>query len=73
MRLMVDWCNANRNLKEMSKKVKLSFYHSFYVPALNYGHEVWVMTKRMRLQIQGDEMSCLYKWPGSDIKIGNRV
>lgn len=27
-----------------------------YTPTLTYDHEVWVMTKRMRLQIEAAEM-----------------
>ncbi|KAK3528564.1 hypothetical protein QTP70_002809 [Hemibagrus guttatus] len=33
--------------KELSQKAKLSIYQSIYVPNLTYGHELWVMTKRM--------------------------
>lgn len=29
---------------------KLSIYWSFYVPALNYAHELWIVTKRMSQQ-----------------------
>ncbi|KAK3573019.1 hypothetical protein QTP86_012244 [Hemibagrus guttatus] len=32
--------------KELSRKAKLSIYQSIYVPTLNYGHELWVMTER---------------------------
>lgn len=44
---------------ELSWKVKLLIYLSIYVPALTYGHELWVMTERTRLWIQGAEMSFL--------------
>ncbi|KAK3560073.1 hypothetical protein QTP86_033796, partial [Hemibagrus guttatus] len=33
--------------KELSRKAKLSIYQSIYVPTLTYGHELWVMTKRL--------------------------
>lgn len=33
-------------------KTKLSISQSIFVPTLIYGHEVWVMTERIRLQIQ---------------------
>ena len=37
---------------ELSKKTKaLSFQNSF-VPILTYGHESWVMTERVRSQVQ---------------------
>ncbi|KAK3527008.1 hypothetical protein QTP86_006386 [Hemibagrus guttatus] len=32
--------------KQLSWKAKLSIYQSIYVPALTYGHELWVMTER---------------------------
>ncbi|KAK3509655.1 hypothetical protein QTP70_008402 [Hemibagrus guttatus] len=34
--------------KELSQKAKLSIYQSIYVPTLTYGHELWVMTERLR-------------------------
>ncbi|KAK3568482.1 hypothetical protein QTP86_008239 [Hemibagrus guttatus] len=37
--------------KELSRKAKLSIYQSIYVPTLTYGHELWVMTERMKLEI----------------------
>ncbi|KAK3517264.1 hypothetical protein QTP70_001756 [Hemibagrus guttatus] len=37
--------------KELSRKAKLSIYQSIYVPTLTYGHELWVMTERIRSQI----------------------
>jgi len=33
--------------RELSRKVKLSIYRSIYIPTLTYGHELWVVTKRM--------------------------
>ncbi|KAK3569663.1 hypothetical protein QTP86_002629 [Hemibagrus guttatus] len=33
--------------KELSWKAKLLIYQSIYVPTLTYGHELWVMTKRI--------------------------
>ncbi|KAK3549788.1 hypothetical protein QTP86_008027 [Hemibagrus guttatus] len=38
--------------KELSRKAKLSIYQSIYVPTLTYGHELWVMTERIRSRIQ---------------------
>jgi len=43
--------------RELSWKAKVSIYRSIYVPTLNYGHKLWVMTKRTRLQIQEAEMN----------------
>lgn len=45
--------------KELSQKVKLSVYPSIYVHTLTYDHEVWVVTKRTRSQLQATEMSFL--------------
>ncbi|KAK3555076.1 hypothetical protein QTP86_007974 [Hemibagrus guttatus] len=33
--------------KELSRKAKLSINQSIYVPTLTYGHELWVMTKKL--------------------------
>ena len=41
--------------RELSRKAKLSVYRAIFVPTLTYGHEVWVMTQRIRSQIQADE------------------
>ena len=38
--------------KELSQKAKLSLYQSIYVPALTYGHRLWIVTERMRSRIQ---------------------
>ncbi len=43
--------------KELSRKAKLSICQSICVPTLNYGHELWVVTERMRSQIKAAEMS----------------
>ncbi|KAK3545578.1 hypothetical protein QTP70_008127 [Hemibagrus guttatus] len=43
--------------KELSRKAKLSIYQSIYVPTLTYGHELWVMTERVRARIQAAEMT----------------
>ena len=45
--------------RELSKKAKLSFFKAVFVPILTYGHESWVMTKRMRSQVQASEMRFL--------------
>lgn len=34
---------------EVSIKVKFLIYQLIYVPILTYGHEVWVVTKRMKM------------------------
>ena len=45
--------------RELSLKARLSVYQSIYVPTINYGHELWVVTKRIRSWIQATEMSFL--------------
>ncbi len=32
---------------ELSRKAELSIYQSIYLPTLTFGHELWVVTKRM--------------------------
>ncbi len=54
--------------KELSLKAKLLIYRSIYVPTLTYGHELWVMTKRTRSQIQAAEMSFLRKVAGRTLR-----
>ena len=34
--------------QELSKKAKLSIFRTVFVPILTYGHESWVITKRVR-------------------------
>ncbi|KAK3509140.1 hypothetical protein QTP70_020251 [Hemibagrus guttatus] len=54
--------------KELSRKVKLLIYQSIYVPTLTYGHELWVMTKRIRSQTQAAEMSFLRRVLGRSLR-----
>ncbi|KAK3542555.1 hypothetical protein QTP86_029613, partial [Hemibagrus guttatus] len=54
--------------KELSRKAKLSIYQSIYVPTLTYGHELWVMTERVRSRIQVAEMSFLRRVAGSSLR-----
>ncbi len=63
-------CQTIMVKKELSQKAKLSIYQSIYVPALTYGHELWVVTERMRLRIQAAEMSFLRGWLGSVLEMG---
>ncbi|KAK3506845.1 hypothetical protein QTP70_029252 [Hemibagrus guttatus] len=54
--------------KELSRKAKLSIYQSIYVPTLTYGHELWVMTERIRARIQAAEMSFLHSVAGRSLR-----
>ena len=42
--------------RELSKKAKLSIFKAVFVPILTYGHEYWVMTERVRSQVQASEI-----------------
>lgn len=55
--------------RELSHKAKLSIYGSIYVPALTYGHGLWVVTKRTRLQ----KMSFLCRVAGLKIRHGEKL
>ena len=50
--------------RELFKKVKLTIFRSIFVPILSYGHESWVMTERMRSQMQASEMRFLRRIEG---------
>ena len=50
--------------RELSKKPKLSIFKTVFVSILTYGHESWVMTKRMRSQVQASEMRFLRRIDG---------
>ncbi|KAK3559562.1 hypothetical protein QTP86_013728, partial [Hemibagrus guttatus] len=54
--------------KELSRKVKLSIYQSIYVPTLTYGHDLWVMTERVRSRIQAAKMSFLHRVAGRSLR-----
>ena len=50
--------------RELSKKAKLSIFKAVFVPILAYDHESWVMTKRVRSQVQASEMRFLRRIEG---------
>ncbi|KAK3562555.1 hypothetical protein QTP86_002034 [Hemibagrus guttatus] len=54
--------------KELSRKAKFLIYQSIYVPTLTYGHELWVMTERVRSWIQAAEMSFLHRVAGRSLR-----
>ena len=41
---------------ELLKKTKVSIFKTIFIPILNYDHESWEMTKRVRSQAQASEM-----------------
>ena len=57
-------CYVRILAKELSKKAKLSIFKAVLVPILPYGHESWVMTERMRSQVQASEMRFLRRIKG---------
>ena len=50
--------------RELPKKAKLSIFKAVFVPILTYGHESWVVTKRMRSQVQASKMRFLRRIEG---------
>jgi len=44
---------------KLSNTAKLSSFKSIFVPILTYGHESWVMSKRVLSQVQVAEMEFL--------------
>ena len=54
--------------RELSQKAKLSVYRAIFVPTLTYGHEVWVMTERIRSRIQVAKMSFLRRVAGISLR-----
>ena len=57
--------------RELSKKAKLSIFKVVFVPILTYGYESWVMTERVRSQVQASEMRFLRKIDG--VTLFNKV
>ena len=57
--------------RELSKKAKLSIFKTVFVPILTYGHEFWVMTERVRSQVQASEMRFLQRIEG--VALFNKV
>ena len=45
--------------RELRTQAKLSVFRSVFVPILTYGHERWVMTERVRSQVQAAETGIL--------------
>jgi len=54
--------------RELSRKAKLSIYRSIYFPTLTYGHELWVVTKRMRLRIRRRKFVFLRRMAGLSLR-----
>ena len=50
--------------QELSKKTNHSIFKAVFVPILTYGHESWVMTERVRSQVQASKMRFFRKIEG---------
>ena len=57
--------------QELSKKAKLLIFKTVFVPILTYGHESWVVTERVRSQVQASEMRFLRRIEG--VTLFNKV
>ena len=58
--------------RELSKKAKLSIFKAVFVPILTCNHESWVMSKRVRSQVQASEMRFLQKIEGVTLFKGGK-
>ena len=47
--------------RELSKKAKLSIFKAVFFPIIAYGHESWVMSERVRSQVQASKTRFLRK------------
>ena len=47
--------------RELLRKAKLLVFKPIAVPILIYGHKFWIITKRVRSQMQASEMRFLQK------------
>ena len=55
----------------LSKKEKLLIFKVVVIPILTYGHKHWVVTKRVRSQVQASEMRFLRRIEG--VMLFNKV
>ena len=57
--------------RELSKKAKLLIFKTVFVFILTYSHQSWVMTERVRSQVQASEMRTLRRIEG--VALFNKV
>ena len=50
--------------RDLSKKAMLSIFKTVFVPILTYGHESWIMTEKVRSQVQASEIRFLRRIEG---------
>lgn len=56
--------------READWKAKLLIFQCVYVPSFSYGHELLMLTEKMRLQIEAARMSFLCRVASSDLEVG---
>ena len=49
-------------------KSKLRIYRSNFISTLTYSHELWVVNKRMKSQVQAAEISSLHREAGLSLR-----
>ena len=57
--------------RELSEQSNLAIFQTVFVPILTYGHASWVMTKRVRSQVEVSEMRFLRRIEG--VTLFNKV
>ena len=62
--VMRQLCQSVVLKRELNTRAKLFVFKSVFVPILTYGHECWVMSERVRFQVQAAEMGFLRKVRG---------
>ena len=62
-------------MRSLYRPVMVKIYRSVYVPTLTYGHELWVMTERIRSRIQAAGMTFLRSVAGRSLRdrVGSSV
>ncbi|MDG2594891.1 hypothetical protein P7M37_24235, partial [Vibrio parahaemolyticus] len=70
--LAVLYTSESRMEREMNRRfgAASAIYWSIYVPTLTYGHELWVVTERMRSRTQATEISFLRRVAGLQRELG---
>ncbi len=56
---MRELCRSVVRKAELSRKAKISVFQSVFAPTLTYGHEIWVMTEKIRSRVQAAEIKIL--------------
>lgn len=54
--------------RELKQNTNLLIYRTIYVPAITYGHELWIVIITLRLQIQVFEIGFLHRMIGLSLR-----